>query len=110
MLRTLANALRLNNDLLDVAAQRFGFGLPDDAAVVENRDFVGDWLDFVQQVRTVKHGAALALQVRDEVAVELLPHDGVEAECGIIEDDELRSMGEGQHQAEADVLALSTNA
>ena len=92
--------------MLHVAAQRFGFGLPHDAAVVQNRHFVGHRLDFVQQVRAVKDGAAFALQMRDEVAVELLPHDRVEAEGRVVEDHQLRPMGEREHQAEPHVLAL----
>ena len=44
--------------------------------------------------------------MRDEVAIELFAHDGVEAERGIVEDDKLRAVGKRQHQPESHVLAL----
>ena len=98
--------LAAEDQLLYVAAECFGVGLADDSAGVEDRDFVGDGLDFVEQVRAVEDRAAFALQVRDQIAVELLAHDGVEAEGWVVEDHELGPMGEREHQAEADVLAL----
>jgi hypothetical protein len=44
--------------------------------------------------------------VRNEIAVELLPHHRVEAQGRVVEDHQLRPMGQGEHQAEPHVLAL----
>ena len=77
---------------------------------VQNRHLIGHRLDFVQQVRTVKHGPPFALQMRDEIAVELLPHDRVEPEGRVVEDHQLRPMGEREHQAEPHVLAFRQDA
>src|SRR6201999_1573978 len=74
--------------------------------LVEDGDFVCDWLDLVQQMRAVEHGAAFALQVVDQVAIELLAHDGVETERGVVEDDEFRSMREREDEAKPYILAF----
>ena len=76
----------------------------------QNRDFVGHRLDFVQQVRAVEHGPPFALQMRDEIAVELLPHDRVEPKRRVVEDHQLRPMGQREHQARAAHSGLWTGA
>src|SRR5262249_27701152 len=73
---------------------------------VENRNLVGDRFNFVEQMGTVENGASFALQMRDEIAVELLSHDGVEAQSWIVEDHDLGPMCEREHQTEPHILAL----
>ena len=96
----------VEDDLADLVAEGFGFFFDDEAALVEDADEVGDGFDFVEKVRAEEDGGVAALEVGDDVAEEFFPHDGIEAEGGVVEDDEAGLVGEGQEEAEADVLAF----
>src|ERR1044072_5543691 len=66
------------NNLLHVAAPNLRFCLAYDASLVQNCDVILDRFDFIEQVRTVKSGSHIGLQMRNQIAVELLANDRVE--------------------------------
>ena len=94
------------NYLFNIAAKSFGLRLSNDPALIQNRDFVGYRLDFVQKVRTVKHRSPFALQMRNEIAIELLSHDRIEAQRRIVQNDKLRPMASASTNPEPHILPL----
>lgn len=94
------------DEFSDGVAEVFGFAAFADDAVVEDGDVVGDGFDLVEQVAGEEDGDAAALQEVDDVAEEVFSGDGVQAERGVVEDDQFGMVAEGQQEGEAGVLAF----
>ena len=94
------------DELLHVAAECFRVRLPHDPALMQYCHLVGHGFHLVQQMRAVKHRAALALQMRNEIAVELLAHNRVETQRGVVQNDQLGPMGQREHESQPHILAL----
>ena len=77
----------------------------DEDAVADDRHAVAGLLDLGQDVRAQEHGAARVLGLADD-AVELLLDERVQAGRGLVEQEQVRPVLEGDDQADLLFVAL----
>ena len=53
-----------------------------------------------------KDADVFSLKMSDQIAQKFFSHDGIEAERGVVEDDEFGAVGEGEEEGDADGLAF----
>ncbi len=78
-----------------------GRAVPDDLALVEHGDAVGDLARADHVVGDGKRRGADILHRRDDQIVDHVGHDGIEAGGRLVEEDDLRIGGDGARQADA---------
>ena len=78
----------------------------DDPPAIDQRDAVGHALDLVEQVRREEDRSPFLGDRADDRAEDVAADDRVEAARRLVEHEQFRPVGQGEHQAGARPLAL----
>ena len=70
------------------------------AAAIDDRDPIGDLIDFGDLMRREEHGHLLARDVRDERLQDFFGHGGIESRGRLVEHQQLGAAAERQQQRE----------
>ena len=98
-------ALELQHHFADRLFEMIGGTIDPQHAVHQDPDPIGHSLDVAQDVRAEKDRPTATLDDLDERLQKITPHDRVEAQGRIVEDQQLRVRGHGQRQRDLRPLA-----